>query len=172
MVSTMTLKPIIEGITSYPGSPYPLGATYDGSGVNFALYADNALGVDLCLFASVKDEAESIKIKLTERSHHVWHAYIPDLQPGQLYGYRVYGNYDPPNGHRFNPSKLLIDPYAKAISGIIDWNDALFGYEVGNPEEDLSYNEIDSAPFIPKSVVIDHGFDWEDDQSHKVPYHK
>lgn len=171
-IFSSTLKPIVEGISVYPGSPYPLGATYDGIGVNFAVYADNATGVELCLFANEKDEAESIKIKLTERSHHVWHAYIPDIQPGQAYGYRVQGNYDPVNGHRYNASKLLIDPYAKSISGTIDWNDALFSYEVGHPDEDLSYNETDSAPFIPKSVVIDNEFDWENDKLPKIAYHQ
>lgn len=159
-------------MTVYPGSPYPLGATWDGSGVNFALYADNATGVELCLFGDKADEVESVKIKLTERSHHIWHAYLPEAKPGQLYGYRVHGNYDPANGHRYNPCKLLIDPYAKAIAGTIDWNDALFGYEVGHPDEDLSYSETDSAAFIPKSVVVDHHFDWENDRAPKIPYHK
>jgi isoamylase len=159
-------------LTVYPGSPYPLGAVWDGTGVNFALYADNATGVDLCLFNNIEDEAESVTIRMSERSHHIWHVYLPDLHPGQLYGYRVHGPYDPENGHRFNPSKLLIDPYAKAISGRIDWNDALFGYEIGHSDEDLSYSEIDSAPFVPKSVVINPNFDWEDDKAPKIPYHK
>ncbi len=172
MHSTVVSKINTENLAVYPGSPYPLGATYDGHGVNFALYADNSTGVELCLFSSPLDEAESVIIKLTERSHHVWHAYLPDIQPGQLYGYRVHGNYDPLNGHRYNRSKLLIDPYAKAIAGTIDWNNALFGYEVGSEEEDLSFNDTDSAPFIPKCVVIDNAFDWEDDESPKIPYHK
>ena len=159
-------------ITAYPGNPYPLGATWDGEGVNFALYADNATAVELCLFSSPEDEVESFKIKLVERTHHVWHAYFPEIQPGQLYGYRVHGTYDPQNGHRFNPSKLLIDPYAKAIAGTIYWNDALFGYEVGNPEEDLSFSETDSAPFIPKCVVVDQTFDWGNDKAPKIPYHQ
>lgn len=140
--------------------------------MNFALYADNATSVELCLFSTTADEVESFKIKLVERTHHVWHAYFPDLRPGQLYGYRVHGTYDPQNGHRFNPSKLLIDPYAKAIAGTIDWSDALFGYEVGNPEEDLSYNETDSAAFIPKCVVVDQGFNWGNDRAPKIPYHQ
>ncbi|WP_247235144.1 glycogen debranching protein GlgX [Telluribacter sp. SYSU D00476] len=156
----------------YPGTPYPLGATWDGQGVNFALFAENAQGVELCLFDSPDDESESSRIKMTERTHHVWHVYVPELQPGQLYGYRVHGPYDPQNGYRFNPNKLLIDPYAKAISGTIEWNEALFGYEVGNAEEDMSMSESDSAPFIPKSVVIDPSFDWGDDKAPKVPYHK
>ena len=159
-------------LTVFPGNPYPLGATWDGECVNFALYADNATSVELCLFSTTADEVESFKIKLVERTHHVWHAYFPDLRPGQLYGYRVHGTYDPQNGHRFNPSKLLIDPYAKAIAGTIDWSDALFGYEVGNPEEDLSYNETDSAAFIPKCVVVDQGFNWGNDRAPKIPYHQ
>jgi glycogen operon protein len=157
---------------TYPGSAYPLGATWDGEGVNFALFADNATGVELCLFNSASDEAETTKIKMTERSHQVWHVYLPGIKPGQLYGYRVHGPYEPKNGHRFNPSKLLIDPYAKAIAGTIDWNDALFGYTIGDPEEDLSYNEVDSAAFIPKSVVVDPSFDWEGDKPLDIPYHQ
>src|SRR5690606_12117657 len=156
----------------YPGSPYPLGATWDGNGVNFALYAENAEGVELCLFKSSDDQDEDIRIEVRERSHHVWHVYVPDLGPGQLYGYRVHGPYDPENGHRFNPNKLLIDPYAKAIAGAIQWHDSLFGYELGHPDEDLSFSKTDSAPFIPKSVVIDPSFDWEGDKPPKIPYHK
>ncbi|GEO04810.1 glycogen operon protein GlgX homolog [Adhaeribacter aerolatus] len=156
----------------YPGSPYPLGATWDVEGVNFAIYADNATGVDLCLFNSSADEVESVKIRMRERSHHIWHVYVPDLLPGQLYGYRVYGPFDPENGHRFNPNKLLIDPYAKAISGTILWHDSLFGYQMGHPDEDLSFNDYDSAPFIPKSVVVDPNFDWEGDKPPKIPYYK
>ncbi|HEY0067794.1 MAG TPA: glycogen debranching enzyme GlgX, partial [Flavisolibacter sp.] len=145
----------------YPGEPFPLGATWDGKGVNFALYAENATGVDLCLFHSAAEDSESLRIRVRERSNHVWHVYIPGIKPGQLYGYRVYGPYEPQNGHRFNPNKLLIDPYAKAISGTIQWHDALFGYELGHPDADLSFSETDSAPYIPKSVVIDPSFDWE-----------
>jgi isoamylase len=155
----------------YPGEPFPLGATWDGNGVNFALYAENATGVDLCLFHSAGEDSESIRIRVRERSNHVWHVYLPGIKPGQLYGYRVYGPYEPQNGHRFNPNKLLIDPYAKAISGTIQWHDALFGYELGHPDADLSFSETDSAPYIPKSVVIDPRFDWEDDKHPKVPYH-
>ncbi len=159
-------------ITVYPGNPFPLGATWDGEGVNFALYAENAHGVDLCLFNTIDDYEESVKIRINEVSHHVWHVYVPDLKPGQLYGYRVYGPYEPQNGHRFNPNKLLIDPYAKAIAGTIQWHDSLFGYEMGHPEEDLSFSDVDSAPYIPKSVVVNHQFDWENDAPPNVPYHK
>ena len=158
--------------TVYPGSPFPLGATWDGKGVNFALYSENATDVDLCLFNSTEDKTESERIRIVEVSHHVWHIYLPDVKPGQLYGYRVYGPYEPENGHRFNPNKLLIDPYAKSIAGNIQWHDALFGYEVGNPEEDLSFSDIDSAAYIPKSVVVDHNFNWEGDTPLKIPYHK
>lgn len=161
-----------SNIIVYPGEPYPLGATWDGNGVNFALYADNATKVELCLFYNAGDESEYAKIKLIERSHQVWHAYLPEAKPGDFYGYRVHGPYDPENGHRFNPNKLLIDPYAKAIAGIITWHDALFGYIVGHPDEDLSFSETDSAPFIPKCVVINPEFDWEGVKAPKVPYHK
>ena len=159
-------------IATYPGEPFPLGATWDGVGVNFALYAENATGVELCLFNSTNTEKELHRVRLVERSNHVWHVYIPDLKPGQLYGYRVYGPYEPHNGHRFNPNKLLIDPYAKAISGTIQWHDALFGYELGHPDGDLSFSELDSAPFVPKSVVIDPNFNWEGDTHPKIPYHQ
>src|SRR3954469_18089882 len=127
----------------YPGKPFPLGATWDGEGVNFALYAENATGVDLCLFDETDSPKESARIRVAEVSHHVWHVYLPGLKPGQLYGYRVYGPYEPENGHRFNPNKVLIDPYAKAIAGNIIWNDALFGYEMGSSEEDQSFSDSD-----------------------------
>ncbi|HEX8040141.1 MAG TPA: glycogen debranching protein GlgX [Chryseosolibacter sp.] len=157
---------------TYPGVPYPLGATWDGQGVNFALFAENATGVELCLFDKRAGETQSVLIEMMERTHQMYHAYVPGLKPGQLYGYRVHGPYDPANGHRFNPAKLVIDPYARAIAGTIDWDDALFGYELGNPEEDLKISDTDSAPFIPKCVVIDNSFDWEGDRSPKIPYHE
>jgi glycogen operon protein len=153
-----------------PGSPFPLGATADERGVNFAIYADFATGVELCLFDSPEDTQESQRIKLTERFHQIWHVHVADLKPGQLYGYRIEGPYSPQEGHRFNPYKLLIDPYAKAISGTINWHDSLFGYKIGDPAQDLSYSEEDSAPYIPKSVVVDDYFDWEDDKFPKTPY--
>jgi isoamylase len=156
--------------TVYPGSPFPLGATWDGEGVNFALYSENATAVDLCLFDGKTGKEKRVRVK--EVDNHIWHVYIPKLKPGQLYGYRVYGPYEPENGHRYNPNKLLIDPYAKALSGRVEWSNAIFGYEVGNSEEDLSFSEEDSAPFMPKSVVIDPAFDWEGDRAPKIPYHK
>ncbi|MCW3073972.1 MAG: glycogen debranching protein [Flaviaesturariibacter sp.] len=157
--------------TIYPGHPYPLGATWDGRGVNFALFSENATGVELC-FYSADGKTETGRFKIIERSHHVWHCYVVDAQPGQLYGYRVSGPYEPQAGHRFNPNKLLLDPYAKAVSGTLHWHDSLFGYTIGDPGGDLSFNETDSAPFVPKAVVIDPNFDWGDDKAPQTPYHK
>jgi isoamylase len=159
-------------ITVYVGSAYPLGATWDGNGVNFAIYAENAEAVDLCLFESEEAEMETVKIRIFERSHQIWHVYVPGLKPGQLYGYRVYGPYEPANGHRFNSNKLLIDPYARAISDTINWNDALFGYIPGHADRDMSFNTADSAPFAPRSIVVDNAFDWEGDRQLKIPYHE
>lgn len=157
--------------TYLPGKPFPLGATFDGKGVNFAVFSEYATKVELCIFEQPGDAIESQKIELTERTGRIYHGYIPALQPGQLYGYRIHGPYEPENGHRFNPNKLLIDPYAKALSGTLEWNEALFGYEVGNEKEDLSYSEIDSAPFMPRAVVIDPDFDWEDDKKPATAYY-
>lgn len=154
----------------FPGHPYPLGATYDKKGVNFAIFADNANKVELCLFKSAKSTSEYKRVQMWERTHQVWHVYLPDIKPGQLYGYRVHGAYDPHNGYRYNPNKLLIDPYAKAIGGTIDWDDSLFGYELNNDAKDLSFSMADSAPFIPKSVVIDGTFDWEGVKQPDIPY--
>jgi isoamylase len=159
---------MISGI--YPGKAFPLGATYDGKGVNFSIYSEHAEEVELCLFENLDSETEFLKIKLKEREHHVWHVYVADLKPGQLYGYRVYGPFDPANGHRFNPNKLLFDPYAKAISGTIDWHDSVFGYRIGQPEGDLGFSATNSAPYVPRSVVIDPRFDWEDIAPPKIPY--
>ncbi len=165
-------KNFTDDITVYPGHPYPLGATWDGNGVNFALYADNATGVELCLFDTNESGKESIKIELTERTHEIWHVYLPGAKPGQLYGYRVHGPYEPQNGHRFNPFKLLIDPYAKAIAGTIDWHNSHYGYIMSAPEPDLTFSRTDSAPYVPKCVVIDPNFDWDGDKPPKTSYHK
>ncbi|HYP20043.1 MAG TPA: alpha-amylase family glycosyl hydrolase, partial [Chloroflexia bacterium] len=158
----------------WPGKPYPLGATWDGTGVNFALFSENATGVELCLFDSTDDEAERMRIRMTEQTDYVWHVYMPNLKPGQLYGYRVYGPYEPSQGHRFNPAKLLLDPYAKAITGRIDWSDALFGYPMGleDPDRDLQMDTQDSAPGMNRSVVIDPAFDWGDDKAPNTPLHE
>jgi isoamylase len=152
------------------GAPFPLGATWKNKGVNFALYTENALSVELCLFDN-DTKTESQRINFSERTGNIWHAFLIDVNPGQLYGYRVKGPYEPQNGHRFNENKLLIDPYAKAISGTIQWHDSLFAYEIGSDEEDLSFSKTDSAPFVPKSVVIDPYFDWEGDELLKTPFH-
>lgn len=156
----------------YPGSPYPLGATWNGEGVNFAVYAENAEFIELCLYDQSDSPQETERIRIRESSHHVWHCYIPGLRPGQLYGYRAHGPYDPQNGLRYNANKLLIDPYAKAIAAPTQWHDAVFGYTIGHPDEDLSFSETDSGPFVPKSVVINPQFNWGGDKHPKIPYHK
>ena len=145
-----------------PGLPNPLGATWDGSGVNFALFSAHATRVELCLF-DPKGRREIERIALPEQTHEVWHGYFQDIRPGQLYGYRVHGPYAPEAGHRFNPNKLLIDPYAKALHGELSWHDACFGYRVGSPRQDLSFDRRDSAFVMPKCVVIDPAFTWGDD---------
>ena len=148
----------------WPGSPYPLGATWDGEGVNFALFSENATAVELCLFGRPYDPQETHRIRIEECTDFVWHVYLPEIRPGQLYGYRVHGLYEPEVGLRFNPAKVLIDPYAKAIAGNIDWSDALFGYRIGDPKADLSLDDRDNAASIPKCVVVDQAFTWGGDQ--------
>ncbi len=156
----------------WPGRPYPLGATWDGMGANFALYSENATKVELCLFDSVDAERESVRIALPECTDQVWHCHLPDVTPGQLYGYRVHGPYEPAQGHRFNPNKLLLDPYARLIERRVRWDDALFGYKLGDPEEDLSFDERDSAPFAPLACVVDPAFTWGDERRPNTPMHK
>jgi glycogen operon protein len=156
----------------WPGSPYPLGATWDGEGVNFAIFSEHATSVRLLLFEDAHAGVASTVITLNETTDQVWHVYLPDVRPGALYGYKVDGPYEPENGHRFNPSKLLIDPYAKAVSGPIDWNDDLFGYTLGDPDEDLSRDGRDSAAALPKSVVIDPSFTWQDDRHPRTPWNR
>ena len=154
----------------WPGSPYPLGATWDGTGVNFALFSEHATAVELCLFAPAESVRETARITLPERTDHVWHAYVPDIRPGQLYGYRVHGPYAPAEGHRFNPAKLLLDPYALAITGSVRWDDALLGYPPGRPDEDLARDDRDDAAAMPRCVVVDPTFDWEDDRPLRIPW--
>ncbi|MGQ0713943.1 MAG: glycogen debranching protein GlgX [Gemmatimonadaceae bacterium] len=156
----------------WPGQPYPLGATWDGEGVNFALFSENATGVELCLFDNPDDANETHRIGLPELTDHVWHAYLPDVRPGQYYGYRVHGPYKPEEGHRFNPNTLLIDPYAKAITGRIQWSNALFSYKVGSPREDLEMSTENSAGGIPKCVVIDSAFTWGTDRRPRIPWNR
>ncbi|MCF2446682.1 glycogen debranching protein GlgX [Dyadobacter sp. CY345] len=158
-------------IQTLPGRPYPLGATWTGAGINFAIFSENADGMELCLFQPENESDEYIKIKIEEVTHHIWHVFVPGLKPGQLYGYRAYGPYEPEKGHRFNPNKLLIDPYAKAIDGTIKWDDSVFGYQIGSEVNDLSFSEADSAGFMPKAVVVDTSFDWQGDTTLETPYH-
>ncbi|WP_368762722.1 glycogen debranching protein GlgX [Klebsiella michiganensis] len=153
-----------------PGDGQQLGANFDGKGVNFALFSAHAERVELCLFDPC-GKTEIARLELPEYTHEIWHGYVPGLQPGALYGYRVYGPYDPENGHRFNPHKLLIDPYARELEGDIEWNDAHFGYELGHEEKDLSFDTRDSAPFTPKCKVVDpDAFDWQGENRPDVPW--
>ena len=152
----------------WPGNPYPLGAIWDGAGVNFSLFSENASKVELCLF----DGAKEMRIAMSEQTHQVWHLYLPEARPGQLYGYRVHGPYEPREGHRFNPAKLLLDPYAKAMTGTIQWSDALFAYTIGHPDQDLSRDDKDSAPGMPKSIVVDPAFSWGNDAPPATLWHK
>ncbi|MCW9449136.1 glycogen debranching protein GlgX [Klebsiella michiganensis] len=153
-----------------PGDGQQLGANFDGKGVNFALFSAHAERVELCLFDPC-GKTEIARLELPEYTHEIWHGYVPGLQPGALYGYRVYGPYDPENGHRFNPHKLLIDPYARELEGDIEWNDAHFGYEMGHEEKDLSFDTRDSAPFTPKCKVVDpDAFDWQGENRPDVPW--
>ncbi|MBR6409020.1 MAG: glycogen debranching protein GlgX [Alphaproteobacteria bacterium] len=141
---------------------YPLGATFDGKGTNFALFSSGAQKVELCLFDE-KGLNETSRIEIKENDCNIWHIYLEGIKPGQIYGYRVYGEYNPSEGKRFNPNKLLIDPYAKKLVGEIVWNKAIFGYDIDSPDQDLSFSELDSAPYVPKSVVTEENFDWQGD---------
>jgi isoamylase len=153
----------------WPGTPYPLGATWDGAGTNFALFSEVADGVELCLFDGDGDGARAeSRVELTEIDGFVWHGYLPDVGPGQRYGYRVHGPYEPAQGHRCNPSKLLLDPYGKAVDGQLRWDEALFGYRFNDPAR---ASTTDSAPFMPTNVVINPFFDWGDDRPPRTPYH-
>jgi len=155
-----------------PGAPYPLGATWDGLGVNFALFSEHAEKVELCLFDSPEMAHESQRFALPEQTDMVWHGYLPGVRPGQLYGYRVYGPYDPLRGHRFNANKVLLDPYAKGIGRTVRWSDEMFGYTVGHPEADLSFDDRDNAAFAPLAAVVDTAFTWGDDKPPATPWHK
>ena len=151
-----------------PGTPYPLGATWDGAGVNFSIFSEHGTAIDLCLFEG-ESAAETARISLPEQTDQIWHVYLPEARPGLRYGYRVHGPYEPARGHRFNAAKLLLDPYAQAIDGTLRWSDALFGYTVGGGEADLRRDDRDSAPGMPKSVVIDPAFTWGDDRPPRTP---
>ncbi|MBD0270389.1 MAG: glycogen debranching protein GlgX [Acetobacteraceae bacterium] len=154
-----------------PGRPDPLGANWDGLGVNFAVFSANAERIDLCLFDPA-GRREVARLPLPECTDEVWHGYLPEARPGQLYGYRAFGPYEPRRGHRFNPHKLLLDPYARQLFGEMRWSDALFGYRVGAGRADLSFDRRDSAPAMPKAVVADDSFNWGDDRPPNVPWDK
>lgn len=155
-----------------PGKPYPLGATWDGLGVNFAIFSENASKVELCLFDGPESRHESKRIELTEYNNQIFHIYLKDIRPGQVYGYRVYGPYDPEKGLRFNGNKILLDPYAKSIVRTETWDDSLFGYEVGHEDDDLSFDGRDSAPYAPLSAVVDQSFTWGNDTPPNTPWHE
>ena len=155
----------------WPGRPYPLGSNWDGEGVNFALYSEHAEKVELCLF-DITGKRETLRVPLPEQTDMVWHGYLPEVRPGQLYGYRVFGPYAPEQGHRFNHHKLLLDPYGKQIQGGIRWSDAHFGYRVGSKQEDLSFDRRDNAAGMPKNRVIDSAFTWGADAPPRIPWHE
>jgi isoamylase len=152
------------------GKPAPLGATWDGVGTNFAIFSEHATKVELCLFDSADSKEESQRIELTNETAFVWHGYLATVKPGQVYGYRIHGPYEPHNGHRFNPNKVLVDPYAKSVVRSVDWDDSLFGYTIGSEEEDISFDERDSAAFAPLGAVIDPSFEWGDDKPPATPW--
>src|SRR5262245_45753459 len=155
-----------------PGRPYPLGATWDGAGVNFALFSEHATAVELCLFDPRDPGRETHRIPVREHTDQIWHVYLPEARPEVLYGYRVHGPWQPAAGHRFNPAKVLIDPYAKAIAGATSWNEAMYAPRPGASGGDLVVDDRDSAPYVPKSVVIDPAFTWGDDRHPRTPWHR
>ncbi|MDP3939750.1 MAG: glycogen debranching enzyme GlgX, partial [Deltaproteobacteria bacterium] len=161
-----------KALRVWPGRPYPLGATWDGAGVNFALFSENASKVELCLFDGVDATGERTRIVLPEQTDMVWHVYLPDVRPGQIYGFQVHGPYEPKKGDRFNPAKVLVDPYAKAIGRTTEWRDEMFGYEIGGPKEDLAIDQRDNAAFTPLAAVIDSAFTWGDDKPPAIDWHK
>ena len=160
----------IANIRVWPGTPYPLGATWDGVGVNFAIFSEHATRVELCLFNSANDEVESVTIPLPEHTDMVWHGYLPDVRPGQLYGYRVHGPFSPHSGHRFNPNKLVLDPYTKVVGRPVRWDESLFGFKFG--QDDTTFDDRDSAPFAPLAAVIDSAFTWGNDRPLRTPWHE
>ena len=155
----------------WPGKPYPLGATWDGEGVNFAIFSEHAQKIELCLFDK-SGRRELHRINMSEQTDQVWHCYLPEARPELLYGYRVHGPYEPAKGLRFNPHKLLLDPYAKQIAGDIKWSDSHFGYRVGSRQGDLSFDRRDNAPGMLKARVIDPAFTWGTDRPPRTPWHK
>jgi len=155
----------------WPGEPYPLGATWTGVGVNFALFSEHAAKVELCLFDTPESEKERTRITLPEYTDMVWHGFLPDVRPNQLYGYRVHGPYEPAAGHRFNPNKVVMDPYAKSVARTVRWSDEMFGYTVGHTDEDASFDDRDNAAFAPLAAVVDPAFTWGDDRPPRTAWH-
>ena len=153
----------------WPGRPYPLGATWDGEGVNFALFSEHAEGVELCLYDPDAHQPEA-RVQMREKTHQVWHCYLPEARPGLRYGYRVHGPYAPEQGHRFNPNKLLLDPYAKSIRGELKWSNQHFGYRIGSPRADLSIDRRNNAAQMLRCEVIDPAFSWGDDRPPRTPW--
>ncbi|MCK6592024.1 MAG: glycogen debranching enzyme GlgX, partial [Polyangiaceae bacterium] len=147
-----------------------MGASYNGVGVNFALYSEGATKVELLLFDSPTDSTPRETLELSEKRVHVFHSFVPGLKPGQLYGYRVHGPWDPARGLRFNPSKVLVDPYAQAIANDVDWSAAMFPYKIGAPDADLVIDETDNAKGAPKSVVVDNVFNWDNDRAPRTSW--
>jgi glycogen operon protein len=160
----------MSGLRLRPGKPYPLGAEWDGRGVNFALYSRHAEKAELLLFSHPDDESPAATLDMPERTGPIWHGYLANARPGQLYGYRVHGPYDPEKGHRFNANKVLLDPYAKAIGRKLKWHDALFGHEVGHEDEDLTFDERDSAAYAPLGAVVEDQFEWGDDRAPEIAW--
>lgn len=155
-----------------PGKPHPLGATWDGLGVNFAIFSENATRVELCLFDSPDAKHESMRVEMPEYNNQVYHVYLKDIRPGQIYGYRVHGPYDPENGLRFNAAKIVLDPYAKSIARDLIWDDSLFPYVVGNKKEDMVRDDRDNAAYAALGAVVDSSFTWGDDRLLNTPWHK
>src|SRR5262249_7585331 len=166
--SRVTVSPV----PTRPGRPYPLRAPSAGTGATFPLSSEHATALDLCVFDAAEPAREVRRIPVTERTDQIWHVYLPDARPGVLYAYRVDGPYAPSEGHRFNPAKVLLDPYAKAIAGQVTWNDALLGYEAQVTEDSGAADTRDSAPFVPKCVVVEAAFSWGDDRLLRTPWHE
>ena len=161
-----------DSVRVWPGRPYPFGATWDGAGVNIAVFSEHATKVELCLFDSARSKKESHRIVFPERTDMVWHGYFPDMVPGQIYGLRVHGPYDPKRGHRFNANKVLLDPYAKGIARDVRWHDNMFGYRIGDGGRDLSFDKRDNAACAPLASVVDTAFTWGDDRPPRTPWHE
>ena len=168
-----TIRPVVISsvcmMRAWPGSPYPLGATWDGSGVNFAIFSEHATAVHLCLFDHASDTSERICVPLTERSDNIWHAYFPDARPGQLYGYRVHGPWEPARGHRFNPAKVVLDPYARALGRAPIWHPSVFGHS-GDASGQATADTQDSAAYAALGLVVDTRFDWHGDKPPRIPW--